>query len=319
MIRPLKLPGDFRVGVDLILHGFQNERVDKKEVAVDSLRSLRYLWPLIRIGSLFSPGLRDYYRGYIWEEDSRPVGLVVFGRVDKERWEIDIIVVLPEFRRRGIARSLMQAAIGFIRKQGGKVAFLDADGSSEAAGILYQQIGFEQVFTSIEYNQEKDLTQSWPLPDGYEFLILKPSDWRTQYDIEWRVTPERVTRYEPVVESRYRAPGAVRFFQFLLWKFSGQKVSQIAVRSSNGKIVAWGRYLARMRPGGVNYASLRIDPKHESLAICLESHLIKLIQQISPGRRIMFSVPDWQESLIQASLTIGSTERSRYHRMGLFL
>jgi len=91
------------------------------------------------------------------------------------------------------------------------------------------------------------------------------------------------------------------------------------VRTSDGKIVGWGKYLARVRPGGVNYATLRIDPQHAAVALCLESHLIKLIQRISPGRRIMFSIPDWQDPLIQASIAIGSTERNRYHRMGLVL
>jgi len=83
MLRPLKLPGDFRVGVDLIVRGFPHEHPDKKDVAVDSLRTLRYLWPLVRIGQLISPALRDYYQGYVWEEDSKPVGAVVFGVVCK--------------------------------------------------------------------------------------------------------------------------------------------------------------------------------------------------------------------------------------------
>jgi hypothetical protein len=103
-----------------------------------------------------------------------------------------------------------------------------------------------------------------------------------------------------------------------LYKFSGQKEGQIVVRSPEGKIVAWGKYLARTRPGGVNYASMRVDQQHPAVAICLESHLIKLIQQISPGRRIIFSIPDWQEPLIKASIAIGCTERNQYHRMGLF-
>jgi hypothetical protein len=88
---------------------------------------------------------------------------------------------------------------------------------------------------------------------------------------------------------------------------------------SSYTIVAWEKYLTRLRSGGINYATMRIDPEHAPVALCLESHLICSVQHISPGCRIMFSVPDWQETLIQASLTIGCTERNRYHRMGLFL
>jgi hypothetical protein len=64
---------------------------------------------------------------------------------------------------------------------------------------------------------------------------------------------------------------------------------------------------------------MRFDPKHGAVASGLVSHMIQIVQHISPGRRIMFSVPDWQDALIQASLAIGCTERTRYHRMGMFL
>ena len=139
MLRPLKLPGDFPIGVDLIFHGFQEEPPDKKEVAVDAIKSLRSLWPFIRVGSLVSPALQDLFRGYIWEEDSRPVGLVLFSREGAtRRWEIGIVAVLPEYRRRGIARNLMQAAIETIRSREGQVVVLDAAAASAPACVLYE-------------------------------------------------------------------------------------------------------------------------------------------------------------------------------------
>ena len=99
----------------------------------------------------------------------------------------------------------MQAALDFIRERGGRAVVLDADGNSEAACILYKQIGFKHVFTSIEFNLEKDLTQDWTLPEGYEFITLKPSDWRTHYELAQSATPTHITHYDPVEESRYRA------------------------------------------------------------------------------------------------------------------
>jgi ribosomal protein S18 acetylase RimI-like enzyme len=320
MLRTLKLPGDLRVGVDLIFRGFQEQRSDKKEVAVDSLRTLQFLWPLIQVGRLVSPTLRDIFPGYIWEEDSQPVGFVTFDPEGSTgRWEVGIIVVLPEYRRRGIARNLMQASIDFIRDKGGKAIVLDAAAESAPACILYENLGFERVFTSVEFNHQAELPPGNELPDGYELIPLKPSDWRTRYELEQRIVPANAARYDPVEESRFRMPWAIQAIQSLIWKFSGQKPGQIAVRSPEGQIVAWGNYLARLRKGGVNYITMRIDPKHDAVASSLVSHMIRLIQHISPGRRIMFSVPDWQDALIQASLSIGSTERTRYHRMGMFL
>ena len=320
MLRPLKLPGDFPIGVDLIFRSFQEERPDKMEVAVDALKSLRSLWPFIQVGRLVSPALQDLFRGYIWEEDSRPAGLVLFSREGAtRRWEIGIVVVLPEYRQRGIARNLMQAAIETIRGRGGQVIVLDAAAASTPACVLYETLGFERVFTSIEFNQINDLPTTDSQPDGCEIAPLHPSDWRTRYELEQRITPAHATRYDPIEESRFRSPWAMQAIQSLIWKFSGQKKGQLAVRSADGQIVAWGSYLIRLRPGGVNYVSMRADPNHAAAADFLVAHLIGFVQQISPGRRIMFSVPDWQDALVQASLAIGSTERTRYHRMGMFL
>jgi len=306
--------------VDLIFHGFQEEPPDKKEVAVDAIKSLRSLWPFIRVGSLVSPALQDLFRGYIWEEDSRPVGLVLFSREGAtRRWEIGIVAVLPEYRRRGIARNLMQAAIETIRSREGQVVVLDAAAASAPACVLYETLGFERAFTSIEFNHVDSLPPADPLPGGYEIVSLRPSDWRTRCELEQRITPAHAARFDPLDESRFRSPWAVQTIQFLMWKFGGQKRGQLAVRSADGQIVAWGSYLARLRPGGVNYVSMRADPNDEAAAYYLAAHTIRFVQQISPGRRIMFSVPDWHEALVQASLAIGSTERTRYHRMGMFL
>lgn len=320
MLRPLKLPGDFGVGVDLIFRGFQDAPADKQEVAIDGLKSLQSMWPLVQVGRYISPSLRDIFEGFIWEEDSQPVGLVTFDREGSvDRWEIGIIVVLPEYRRRGIARNLMIAAIDSIRERGGKVAVLDAAAESTAACLLYEQLGFEHIYTAIEFNCTNEPQAGWSLPEGYELATLKPADWRTRYDLELRIVPIQVTRYDPPEEARFRTPRTIQVFQSLFYKLSGQKSGQITIKTSEGQSVGWGSYLARTRPGGVNYIRMRVDPQHEQVALFLESHLIKQVQEISPGRRIMFSVPDWQSPLIQASLTLGSTERSRYHRMGIFL
>ena len=320
MLRPLKLPEDFRVGVDLIFRGFQDAPADKKEVAVDALRSLKSVWPLIQVGRLISPALRDMFRGFIWEEDSKPVGLVTFDRAGTiERWEIGIIVVLPEYRRRGIARHLMNAAIDYIRERGGKVVVLDAAAESIPACLLYQQMGFEHIFTAIEFNHVHELAVGSTLPEGFTLVPLKVTDWRTRYELEQRTAQTHITRLDPPQKASFRTPWMMQIFQSLFWKMSGQKAGKLALVSQEVLVVGWGSYLARLRSGGVNYVTIRMDPKYGEVTLFFESHLLQLIQNISAGRRIMYSIPDWQSPLIEASLALGSTERTRYHRMGLLL
>jgi hypothetical protein len=75
----------------------------------------------------------------------------------------------------------------------------------------------------------------------------------------------------------------------------------------------------RQRQGGTNNINLSLDPAHGELAPALVSLLLSEGTQHSPGRRIDFSVPDWQPATIQAARDQGFTRRMEHHTMGLLL
>jgi ribosomal protein S18 acetylase RimI-like enzyme len=57
-------------------------------------------------------------------------------------------VVDPSFRRLGIARALVQAAIDFARQAGANGVALTSNPKREAANLLYQSMGFERRQTN---------------------------------------------------------------------------------------------------------------------------------------------------------------------------
>lgn len=84
-----------------------------------------------------------------------PAGMMVF-RLQHEQADIITLCVLPPWRRGGIARKLLQAAIGKAKELGVKQMFLDVEDGNEAAFELYRQAGFTQINRRKLYYRQKD-------------------------------------------------------------------------------------------------------------------------------------------------------------------
>ncbi len=91
-------------------------------------------------------------RQYVALVDDKPVGWVRSIDVKQGTWCADMYVV-PEFRRRGIARALMSRMLRDDRAAGSRMAVLTA---SHAGARLYPIVGYEQIGTLMLYTPRKD-------------------------------------------------------------------------------------------------------------------------------------------------------------------
>ena len=71
-------------------------------------------------------------------------GYVIYWVVAEEMHLLNL-AVHPAYRRRGIARALLTAALERSRGQGATVAWLEVRPSNTAALALYQSFGFEEI------------------------------------------------------------------------------------------------------------------------------------------------------------------------------
>ena len=125
-IRAFELPSDIPVLTELIPLTFQypeNEawglQEDEAESLVESLNAIKGIWPLVRVLQLLYAPMRDVLRGYIWEEDSKAVAVTnVIRKGNTDQWIIGNVSVLPEYRRRGIARKLVEASVQYAHDRG---------------------------------------------------------------------------------------------------------------------------------------------------------------------------------------------------------
>lgn len=118
------------------------------------------LWALRRI----SGELRDAFDGFVWLENGRIVGNVTLTRDDPARrlWTISNVAVHPDFRRRGIARALMQASLESVAERGGGPVALEVRANNRAAYDLYVNQGFRFVDGALTARRAGPLNVALP-------------------------------------------------------------------------------------------------------------------------------------------------------------
>src|SRR3954469_22141695 len=96
-------------------------------------------------------------RGCLLAEcEGRPVATATTINYGRELGWIGMMLVHPDFRRRGIARVLMQHSIEILQSAGVKSIKLDA---TPAGREVYLRIGFKDEFTLTRYQHETAVAQ----------------------------------------------------------------------------------------------------------------------------------------------------------------
>lgn len=146
-LRPLNPGRDLGQLADLIENAFGDEISIAGKGVLHELRFLALLGPLNFFLTGAQSEAEDIFTGFVWVQDGRVVGNVTVNRPDghARRWQISNVAVLEGYRRQGIARQLVEAAIGLILERGGNVAYLYVREDNLAAQHLYQQLGFVPV------------------------------------------------------------------------------------------------------------------------------------------------------------------------------
>ncbi len=91
-------------------------------------------------------------RQYAALVEDKPVGWVRSIDVERATWCADMYV-MPEFRRRGIARAMMAQMLRDDRAHGSELAVLT---SSHTGAKLYPLVGYKQIGTLMLYTPKKD-------------------------------------------------------------------------------------------------------------------------------------------------------------------
>ena len=86
----------------------------------------------------------DGYVGFVAYESGKLAGYIFMLAVGGEA-ELAKVAVLPEYRRRGVAKALLTASLDACRENGAAVCFLEVRESNGAARRLYESFGFAEI------------------------------------------------------------------------------------------------------------------------------------------------------------------------------
>ncbi len=167
-LRSFDLRRDLGAVADLIELGFRDELDPAGRAMLTQMRRLhrRLLSPLP-----FSPPYTMH--GYVWIEEGAVVGNLSLRRAAPAHsggYLIGNVVVHPDYRRRGIARALMEAAIHEVQQRRGRWIGLEVRDDNLPAIHLYEALHFHTVGKTIHYVREGG--PPWPP------LALQRQAWR---------------------------------------------------------------------------------------------------------------------------------------------
>jgi len=187
-LRPVNLRRDLGEIADLIELCFGPTLDSSGRSAIQEMRIVSrsgpILWLVNRLGHAI-----PFMRGFVWIEGDGVVGNVSitpagFG----QGWVIANVAVHPTYRRRGIARQLMQASLAQIMQQGA-FATLQVDADNDHARRLYETLGFRSERTFTRWRRSSHLRPPEPLPDLPPIRRATRGQAEALYTLAQRVRP----------------------------------------------------------------------------------------------------------------------------------
>jgi ribosomal protein S18 acetylase RimI-like enzyme len=155
-LRPTILARDLSQIAQLVEVCFGPSLDANGRASVSEMKAMGSLGPLLWIVDLFETIGLGLGKGFVWRAGGKVVGNVSMYSGGNHPWLgrgwlIANVAVHPTFQRRGIARTLMHAAMDMIRDRlHGKWVALEVEADNQPARALYESLGF-QTFETLNH------------------------------------------------------------------------------------------------------------------------------------------------------------------------
>lgn len=160
-VRPFDPSRDLGPVAGLIAAAFKGQLGPDGEIALARMQRVARWSPLL--GWLYWPGWdrTGSTPGFVWVEQGRIVGNISLRRALVGRgFFIGNVAVHPNWRGRGIASALIEAALEVIATQGGRWVGLEVDADNRVARRLYERRGFQEVGSTLHMLRSAGLSWS---------------------------------------------------------------------------------------------------------------------------------------------------------------
>lgn len=195
-LRPVNLRTDLAGMTDLVELCFGPTMDESGRAAVREMRMMAQAGSFWLSFRAFNPVVSELEQGFVWIEEGRLIGNVSiapghFPRDMGNGFIIANVAVHPDYRRRGLAKAMMEASLEHIRGQGGSFAVLQVDDSNYGARRLYAGFGFVEQRTFIDWRRPWQLRP----PGRYDpmpFMTMRqPNEWQEELALAQLVRPNQ--------------------------------------------------------------------------------------------------------------------------------
>jgi ribosomal protein S18 acetylase RimI-like enzyme len=319
-IRPFSIRRDIDAIAELVSVAFAEDLAIEGTNFKTELTMIKKMVPIVGILSHVSPTFQHIFDGFVAEDQGKMVALVNISRSGpkSKRWLIGNVATHPDYRRRGLARKLVDKAIEHARSNGADTCLLEVRATNTPAYTLYSSQGFTHYDSTIQLKLE-DLPVVSALPiNGYRKRNMKIGEWKARFELACKATPQEVQDFLPENEEEFRVPPLIQLLDPILKRVQKMDAFRWAIEK-DGALVATLSVTARNVTGVVHRISLRILPGHsEALAKSLINLALETLQPY-PRQNINTTVRASDQPILEAFKGYGFVEYEEAHHLGLKL
>jgi len=283
-MRPWDFEADHEGVIKLLDIVFEKELESKGldvKVVFDEFKSIR---PLLSFLGIFSKKYKHSMDGFVFENEEGVIVASVNIGYSIYHWEVAMVATHPDYRRRGLARKLVTAAIQHVKELGGELCVLEVLDENEPAYSLYRSLGFIHFDSLTRQKLGYCKLSEIPLvtlPEEYEIRNCDRSKKSNQarYDLDQRVSPKDVQDFHPVDKSKYFKPLLIRMIRPIAMRIIKTKYLSWLIHHGDD-IVGHVSVSPSREEGTPHRIEMMIDPEHSRiLSEPLLTHCLETLRQ----------------------------------------
>ncbi len=236
-LRPVDVRRDLPGIAQLVELCFGDTLDESGRAAIHEMRALSRAGPLLWLLPLFPGGGPAWRHGFVYTHAGRLVGNVGAQPADggRDAWLLANVAVHPDWRRKGIARQLVLAAVARAAHEGAQRVVLQVDADNSDAIMFYEQLGFETLTVRTTWRRSQSRPpEAMTMPAGIELRPTLRSEWSQEKALLQQFRPQGLTWTAPLQLHQLR-PSLGRSVDYF---FNGRREERwLAFRS--GEAVGW--------------------------------------------------------------------------------
>jgi len=317
--RQLNPNRDLPAVADLIEEAFSEDLDQEGRQVLSELRQLGRWGMLLWLLRYMTPTFEDILSGFVWEQDGEIIGNVSVNVVNgwSARWRISNVAVAPQYRKRGIARQLMESTIQHIQRRGGRTVYLQVRDDNLPAVKLYRNLNFQPIAAETEMYL-KHIDSISPADD------LRPrsphhNDGPDLYALALAATPKIDQQLAPLSQVDFEVDWFQQLSDMLTAVTSGQRIYRFVVDGKRG-LAGYARLIATRRRGIPHRFSLLVHPDYEGrVEKGLVGAVLRTLQSRYSGGEVRIKLNAKNEAEIEALTSLGFVKHRTLVMMELHL